>query len=169
MRDERWRASSNPSRPNSRKGAVLAFAAHQGFLNQLAIGLVAGEAFRPIEDCMRPIRVLMHAHLGLDEMGRSGLCGICRRRPWKATVLSFLTMRPLARTARPLRGSYRDKGRPWLGSRNGKAAVVVGQENVGDETIGRPQIDDAGKGELLRQAVCKVRNIRSLRPRACGE
>jgi len=50
-------------------------------IEQAAVGPVAGEAARTVEDRERAVRIVVDAHPTLTKCGRSGLGGICRLWP----------------------------------------------------------------------------------------
>ena len=66
-------------------------------------------------------------------------------------------------------GAIGDERGRRLFRRDREARVVLRQVDLSDEPVGGRERGDAGEGELLRQASCRVPNACSERPRASGE
>jgi hypothetical protein len=67
----------------------------------------------------------------------------------------------------PVSAGY--KRRTSLCSRNGEAAVKLGNVVIVEKLVGPFQRSDPAQSQLLGSRPCQVEKFRSERPRACGE
>src|SRR5438067_13530965 len=104
---------------------------------------------------VRAVAVLMHANLGLDEMRANAARRNLQPQALEShgIVIADNALLLHAEHVLPLPKRNRHESAARLRSRNRKTSVVIGQEDLCNEAVGRLRIDDAGERKFLWQPI----------------